>query len=741
MTEDVSLRTEFPTLPNLGIGAFYFIAAFCSLNLMTPPGYATAVWPAAGIALAMVLLYGPQLWPGLLVGATLVNLTNLYDPAVHPDIGRPLLLATSLGVAATLQALVAFYLIKPRVTLDQGLVDAGDIVRLLLIGGPVACLVSATWSVATLYLAGIIAPLNLSYNWITWWVGDAIGVMLGVPLIMIWLGRPREVWEQRKAGVAIPVFAAFAIVLVIYLVEIEDYEQKTESHFASQAQLIGDTLERKIQRNLEVVYAMQGLFDTADFVDSREFHHYASRALERNPGIHALSWNPVVTRTLRPKFESSMQDQGFRDFRFTERNAAGEIEAAADREFHVPVQYIEPLETNRFVLGYDVFSNKQRKQALRAAQATGELTGTEPITLVQEPGSQVGVLLVLPVQHYPNESKAQAAAADLPSGFVVSVMRIGSLLEESLAYSPLHHVIVRLRDVDNVSMPKMLGDYLIRPDGLTSNQDLIGPESGALYWERHLKLGNRSWMLEIQAHENYLSNTHRWTLWGIFITGLMFTLALEVFLMILSGRAIADQNRARALAAEIAERKAVERKLNSANRDLELIATTDELTGIKNRRSILEQGLRLAAEAQRYQIPYVVLMLDIDHFKLINDKWGHRTGDLVLKNFVTRVCEAARDVDDFGRWGGEEFLILTRNSKPEEVIRFAKRLVAIVADHSLEPVGQVTVSIGVAISKEGESFDKTVQRADRALYCAKDRGRNRVECDGLADIKNFPAAS
>jgi len=677
----------------------------------------------------------PRLWPGLLTGATLINLVNLYDPAVDADIGKSLLLAASLGAGATLQALAGYFLVKPRVQLDDGLLESGSILRLLLYGGPVSCLISSSWSVATLYLAGVITPPNLLYNWVTWWAGDSVGVMLGVPIMLIWFAQPRDVWEKRKAGVATPVFAAFAIVLTIYLIEISEHEDNTAAAFDSQSEFLANTLEKKIRRNFEVVYSLQGLFETADLVSWDEFRRYVNPALRRNPGIHALGWNPVIRHASRFDFEASMQAQGFPDFEITERTEDGALVRARPREFYVAVQYIEPLEANRKAHGYDIFSDRRRKQALRRAHDTGELTGTEPITLVQETGKQAGVLFVVPVSHYPTESRGDAAAADLPSGYAVGVFRIGSLLQEGIEESSMENVVVRLRDVDDATMPELLGNYLITGDGLIENDMPVGEDHSRYYWQRALNLGNRSWLLEIQSSEDYLTGQHLWTLWGVFITGLMFTVALSTFLMILSGRAIVERNRARDLAAEIAEREAAEFKLNLANERLEIIASTDELTQIKNRRSMHEQGLRLSAEVQRYGTNFAVLLLDLDHFKAVNDRYGHKTGDIVLKEVTARVREALRDVDEFGRWGGEEFMILARNSGPDEAVEFAGRLVGIVANHHIDPVGHITVSIGVAISREGESFDGVVQRADRALYRAKEGGRNRVEIDDSGDLR------
>ncbi len=714
---------------NVGIGVFYFGAALVSWHLVTPPGYATAIWPAAGVALAMMLLYGTRLWPGLLIGATLANLSHLYDPAFGTtSLHQSLLIAFGLGVAATLQALAGHWLVRPRVDLDGGLVDSTSIMRLMLLGGPLACLVSASLSVALLIGAGIIPPYDLLFNWVSWWAGDAIGVMLIVPLILIWLAQPREAWEARKSGVAMPVVAAFSIVLAIYLVEIDEHEELTAARFENQAEFLGNSLEKKIQRNLEVVYSLQGLFETAESVEPAEFQEYVDRALQRNSGIHALSWNPVVARAYRKNFEATMQAQGYAGFTITERNADGELVPAGAREFHVVVQHIEPLERNRKALGFDLFSDTQRKEALRSAHVTGELTGTAPIDLVQESGSQAGVLFFLPVERYPSASRQLAAAADLPSGYVVGVFRIGSLLMEATEGSGMNNVILGLTDVDNAARPMPLAHYRRDQGRMLPVEDEV-IDDGAMRWQKTYGFGKRNWSYEIVAAPEYLSGTHLWTLWGVFVTGLMFTIALSTFLLILSGRAIIDQGRADQLAREIAEREAVEFKLHLTNERLEIIASTDELTQIYNRRAIEEVGAKLGAEARRYKTSFAVLLLDIDHFKNVNDQWGHKTGDLVLKEFTNSIREALRDVDEFGRWGGEEFMILARNSGIDEAAEFAGRLVAMVANRLIEPVGRITTSIGVAVSRDVETFDEVVLRADRALYTAKRNGRNRVEVD------------
>lgn len=161
-------------------------------------------------------------------------------------------------------------------------------------------------------------------------------------------------------------------------------------------------------------------------------------------------------------------------------------------------------------------------------------------------------------------------------------------------------------------------------------------------------------------------------------------------------------------------------------RELRRQAEYDALTGLLNRRSgelRLEQAY---LEARERRGSFVVLMLDIDHFKQVNDTWGHATGDRILEIISRRLRRSVRVTDSVVRWGGEEFVVilpwtdLTIASKKAEDIRER------VASSEVPDAGQVTVSIGLACSDQNESLSELLERADAALYRAKDEGRNRV---------------
>lgn len=159
------------------------------------------------------------------------------------------------------------------------------------------------------------------------------------------------------------------------------------------------------------------------------------------------------------------------------------------------------------------------------------------------------------------------------------------------------------------------------------------------------------------------------------------------------------------------------------------LAHTDELTGLPNRRHVLEAGQKEVERLARHARPFSVVLFDIDHFKHINDTHGHPVGDQVLQRVAEVIEEELRAGDEVGRFGGEEFIVLAFDTESDTAAALAERLRdALDADES--PLPHVTASFGVASHRAGDNLDALVERADKALYQAKQGGRNRVVVDG-----------
>ncbi len=165
---------------------------------------------------------------------------------------------------------------------------------------------------------------------------------------------------------------------------------------------------------------------------------------------------------------------------------------------------------------------------------------------------------------------------------------------------------------------------------------------------------------------------------------------------------------------------------------LERLASTDELTGLLNRHASSILFKKLLQDYRREPRPVSILLIDIDHFKLINDRFGHRCGDEALRQVATLLSSSLRESDLAVRWGGEEFLLLLKGCTLSEAKRLAEDIRVKVAEYGLQTnSGTVNLTLCIGISEyDGiETLDQTINRADAALYRAKDEGRNRVAVD------------
>ena len=154
---------------------------------------------------------------------------------------------------------------------------------------------------------------------------------------------------------------------------------------------------------------------------------------------------------------------------------------------------------------------------------------------------------------------------------------------------------------------------------------------------------------------------------------------------------------------------------------------TDLLTGLSNRFKLdetLQEEYRRHSRHGREDASFGVLLIDVDHFKAVNDTHGHQVGDAVLVGIAMTMAQSVREVDVLGRWGGEEFLVICREIRIVGAMALAEKLRLAVQAQPFDTVGHKTISVGVAVFHEGEQITDTLARADAALYRAKHSGRN-----------------
>jgi diguanylate cyclase (GGDEF)-like protein len=703
------------------VAAVYFVLALGAQWLLYLPGLGTAMWPAAGVAFAAAAVFGWRALTGVAVGAFSANMVWLTT--VDVAVSASLVSSAAVGIGAVLQAWVAVLLVRAVVGPRFGYDGPKSILLTLLLSGPIACVIGATSGVLAQLATGISGTAQLQAAWVTWWAGDSIGVILFAPLVLLLLPSQNDAWRGRRVSVAVS-SVVFALISVAVLLQSVNFErERVESEIGRLATSAVGSLDKSVGRHEEVLVGLRGLFEASDQVDADEFQIYTDKFLDRFPSLQAVSWNPVVANADLADFIAQQQQQpGFADFTVTERTAEGELVPVAERDQHVVVAYIEPLAENSNALGFDIASNPARVEAIEGAATTGEAIGTAPIDLVQESGSQKGMLVLLPL--YPNGMNPEKAVAKgvEPEGFTVGVYRLGDLVAETFEDSTWDDLAIQLVDVTDEE-PVVVADLPARSG--VDDERIVESLSPAVV---PLNTFGRDFELSIQPTSGPLIDGYRGESLALFTALVILAFLLESLVLLLTGFAIRARRDAEELSYE---------------------ATHDALTGLRNRRAFMrefERTIHRDPETETGPASDILLFCDLDGFKQVNDEGGHRAGDEVLRAVAADIGRHVRARDIVARMGGDEIAILLVACELADGQRIASNIVQSILDLRVETnagVFSVGISAGLAqVQPESDSsVDEYLHRADLACYQAKRAGKGQTVVYGQGSATGMGSSS
>jgi len=466
----------------------YYAAGRAVDVLAISPGYATAVWPAAGIAFFLVSRWGASAVAGVALGAF----------AFDVMVGGPVL-ALGLAVGAAAQAVIAARLVR-GVTWPVLLLDRGrDAALYLLLAGPVACVFGATWSTIALHLAGLLEPADLAFGWFTWWIGDAIGVVLTAPILLALFGQPRTLWRSRVASVAVPLALASVGVVVVFVAASRMQAERRQAELAARAAVVGHAIEQRVARYTDVVAATASFVAANPELTSAQFSTFATAAIGRDRDIQAIGWCPRTTPDQRSDVEAA--GRAF-DPTFTLRVMARDgFALVADRPLVYPLLFTEPATP---FLGVDMSSEVGRAQAIAVADTSREPAATKPLYLL---GGTQGFLIFAPV--YTRERPERLL------GVAVGGFAMNALIQSVTADIDIANLWITIVDVTS---------------------DLPEPFDGSLVeatdWSRKLPIGGRTWRIGVARMD---PGSRPWQPWFVLAGGLAFVSVFAGVLLAITG--------------------------------------------------------------------------------------------------------------------------------------------------------------------------------------------------------------
>ncbi len=536
------LPFEFKSFVGIGgIALAYYLAGKIGLLLAIPPGYATAVWPASGIALAGVILFGWRIWPGIVIGSFCVNVGTSFDSSTTSSVLTSLAVALAIGSGAALQAVFGARLISRYVGIPNSLEEEWAILKFLSLGGPISCLVSSTMGVAVLIVTGVMSSATLFFSWSTWWVGDTIGVLIFTPLMLILFGKPRQDWRYRRFPVGGPLCLTFAVAVAVFFSARSWEDDRTKLELERWTGAFVQAFKGRISDHVDLLRSMEGLFLSSEAVNRSEFRIFVRHVLQTHPDVQALSWNQVVRDEDRAGFEEAASLDQSPGFQITERSIDGTVVPASRRDEYVSVLYIEPLEVNGGALGFNVASNPKRLDALNRARDSAAPSATGRISLVQDAAGGYGFLLFLPVYRGdgPTLETVDSRRRDL-LGYATGVFKVDSLVMDALEGKELDVAVFRIRDESSEVGERLLFSNFPTDGAVGSGsveEEAFSEPPDGLHWTASLDVGGRKWSFLFQPTLDFMGKQQTWHLWLLLASGLLFTSLLGAFLLVMTGRA------------------------------------------------------------------------------------------------------------------------------------------------------------------------------------------------------------
>ncbi len=497
---------------NAVIAAVYAALGFGAMMSIVPPDAAAPVYPAAGLAAAAVLRWGARVLPGVVLGSLAVNLL--------PEMRSTSTLTgfVLIALAAALQAWIGVWLARRWVGPVPRLTEPREVLRFYGAVAGLACVVGPSVGVTVLSASGSVPAGAEMSHWLSWWLGDAIGVMLVTPLALSLFGLPRSHWAPRRLSVALPMLLACGLLIAAsYYVALNE-EARRRHAFDLEAEADLDVLSNALQRPLTALEANHSLLTVAPMITRAAFERAHAERLLGSESVYALGWSVRVPAAKRDSFERAARLDGYPNYHLHERQRPGDLQVDPKDDV-LAIRLIVPFNRNQNALGVNVRAIPQGRAAQDLAIATGLPYASEGFPLSQDVGARaVGVVIYRAVYE---EGDAKPALR----GLAFATLRPEALLYESMPPQSTHLDFCLLDRTPQTRQVLLAGDdrCLTLPAEVPARQQAVS-------------FAGRQWQLVVYAPKGLPMQTGHAAL-AFALAGLVCTSLLGVLLLVVTGRA------------------------------------------------------------------------------------------------------------------------------------------------------------------------------------------------------------
>lgn len=481
----------------VSISCIYFLFGLLGLQLAVPPSQAGAIWPPAGIALASILLYGIKVWPGIFIGNFCISAWAFG----FNEQSIPIYLAT--GTGATLCACIASILIKKYTDYPSDLINDKEIILFLILGAPVSCLIPATLGLSAMIYSGAISSSEIPLNWVSWWVGDTIGVFIFTPIMLTIFTPNSLLWKRRRLTLGLPLIASFTVVMFFFFYILKSEAERNHQSFQDDSFAFSQTLENRLISHTRIIHSLHNFYISSDKINNTEFQLFTHSFLYDLDEIIGFKYLQYVPKSSTQHKETLIQ------------------------------------KANNIKQGFNI-PNIKLPQALLSQIINSHLThNSNQVYLIND---HKVIKIFMPIFITSGKDKNSL------KGIVVGNISTVDLINRAIQKSHTDHLGISIQTLSN-HIPLYTNTHF---------------DSNLLSIDQSIKAANQHWLISSSLDTRYLYSKTHWTLWWVIISGLLFTCLLGSGLLLLTGRYLRTEEIVRNRTAELLTEKNNAESANAA---------------------------------------------------------------------------------------------------------------------------------------------------------------------------------